>query len=58
MSMPVEIRELMIKTTIVSKPNSVSGNLQSAELVALKKQMLQECIRLVQERHSKTNFDR
>ena len=48
----------MIRTTIVSRPNPGSGNLQSAELVALKKQVVQECMKLLQERHPKTNFDR
>jgi predicted ThiF/HesA family dinucleotide-utilizing enzyme len=56
--MPVEIRELVIQTTIVSRPAGSPEPLSPVQLSALKKQIVQECLRLLQERPGKMGFER
>lgn len=46
--MPIEIRELIIKTEIASV-NSQQQGLQEQDLGLLKKQLLEECKRMVME---------
>jgi hypothetical protein len=53
--MPVEIRELVIKTEIKSAPNDVNNSSQ-AELSILKKGILQNCLALL--KNMKNKFKR
>lgn len=54
--MPIEIRELIIKTEITSAGNNPQVILKEKDLQALKKQMLEECRRIVSEQmKEKTN---
>lgn len=43
--MPVEIRELVIKTEIVSETTQSEGVLSEEQLQALKQQLVQECLK-------------
>ena len=47
--MPIEIRELIIKTEITNAGNNPQVSLNEKDLQALKKQMLEECRRIVTE---------
>ena len=47
--MPIEIRELIIKTEIASAGNTAQAMLKEKDLQALKRQMLEECRRIVTE---------
>lgn len=56
--MPIEIRELVIKTTITTggmKSNFLSDE---KELAHIKKQLLEECKRLIKEHGKKRNIKR
>jgi hypothetical protein len=52
--MPVEIRELIIKTEISATGRNDPHGIKIKDLNALKKQLLNECKRLIAE-HSKKN---
>jgi len=56
--MAVEIRELIVKTEVStgSSGNSIVSN--SADLKHLKKQVLEECKRMLLEREKKSNYKR
>lgn len=56
--MPVEIRELVIRTTIVSPQGAKSDMLKPQDLAALKQQIVQECLRVLKEKDSKNSFNR
>ncbi len=43
--MPVEIRELVIKTEIQRQPEAERSRLNTPQLQALKQQIIQECLR-------------
>jgi len=45
--MPIEIRELIIKTEIVSSNTKNTSGLKEKDLSLFKKQVLQECKRLI-----------
>ncbi len=47
--MPIEIRELIIKTEIASAGHSPQAVLKEKDIQALKRQMLEECRRIVSE---------
>jgi len=53
--MPIEIRELIIKTEIRTKDGDERSAVQYEELRTFKKQLLEECRRLLQ-RQSKRNY--
>ncbi|WP_157848778.1 DUF5908 family protein [Flavobacterium sp. Root901] len=56
--MPIEIRELVIKTEIVSS-NSRTGNaVKEKEFLLLKKQVLEECRRLISEKNQENRYKR
>ncbi|MCF5467837.1 DUF5908 family protein [Pseudomonas syringae] len=56
--MPVEIRELVIHTRIISR-NETPGEVLSAERIAsLRKSIVQECLRALKDKAAKTDFDR
>ena len=47
--MPIEIRELIIKTEISSVSGNSSGGVKEKDFVQLKKQLLEECRRIISE---------
>ncbi|NDI99684.1 hypothetical protein GWA97_11405 [Flavobacterium sp. LaA7.5] len=56
--MPIEIRELIIKTEITSGKHNPQAILKEKDLQALKKQMLEECRRIVAEQMREKNNKR
>ncbi|MEM0577648.1 MULTISPECIES: DUF5908 family protein [Flavobacterium] len=56
--MPIEIRELIIKTEISSRDNFKDSNAKEAEIQLLKKQLLEECKRMIAERTKKNSYKR
>lgn len=56
--MPIEIRELIIKTEIVSKDSFKDSNANETEIQLLKKQLLEECKRMIAERTKKNSYKR
>lgn len=51
--MPVEIRELIIKTQITQTPASHDAKLSDAELHRIKQEILADCLRHLKLNHSK-----
>jgi hypothetical protein len=56
--MPVEIREIIIKTEISATDRKDSHGMKIKDMNALKKQLLNECKRLIAERTKKNNYKR
>lgn len=56
--MPVEIREIIIKTEIVSGTREHSGSVKEKDINTLKKQLLEECKRLIAEQTKRNNYKR
>lgn len=56
--MPVEIRELVIRTNITSSNTRGESVLETEKLVQLKQQIVQECIKVLKDRTPKNSFDR
>lgn len=56
--MPIEIRELVIKTTITTGGTGNNFLTDEKELAHLKKQLLEECKRLIKEHTKKRNIKR
>lgn len=56
--MPVEIRELVIKTEIVSRDEQVEGSLSDEQLHALKQQILQECLKQLRNKQRGRTLER
>jgi hypothetical protein len=56
--MPVEIRELVIKTNITSSRDRDKETLSPEKLNLLKQQIMQECLRELKDRAVKNSFDR
>lgn len=56
--MPVEIREITIKTQIVAGGNSSSGHIREKELNALRKRILDECRTLISNSAKRKNYKR
>lgn len=55
--MPVEIRELIIKTEVKTVQQHHVNKLHDGELLKLKKELLDTCKRLLKD-HKKTNYKR
>lgn len=55
--MPVEIRELIISTRIVSRDDGAGEGLSPERLALLKKHIVQECLRALKDKPAK-HFDR
>ena len=55
--MPVEIRELIIKTSI-SAGNNASAKVMEKDLNTLKKQLLEECKKIILENTRKDSYNR
>jgi len=56
--MPIEIRELIIKTEIINADQKYSPAIKEKDLVLLKKQLLQECKSLISESNKKNSYKR
>lgn len=56
--MPVEIRELVIKTNIVSANAREEDVLATEKMLLWKQQIIQECIKAVKDKALKKGFDR
>ena len=56
--MPVEIRELVIKTSITSTAARGDEPVTTEKLQLLKQQIVQECIKVLKDRAPKNSFDR
>jgi len=57
--MPVEIRELVIKTNIVSTSREQEATqLTTQSLAALKQQIMNECLKMLRDKNHKNSFNR
>jgi hypothetical protein len=56
--MPVEMRELIIKTEIKSRPARQSANLDYQDIKVLKQQIIEECLRLFKDKSQRDSFNR
>jgi len=56
--MPVEIREIVIRTEISGTGRDHAGSLKEKELIALKKQLLEECRRIISDHTKQTAYKR
>nr|WP_294921923.1 DUF5908 family protein [uncultured Flavobacterium sp.] len=56
--MPIEIRELIIKTEIVTNNTRNSSAVKEKELSVLRKQVLEECKRLIAEKNQENSYKR
>ncbi|WP_394775604.1 DUF5908 family protein [Flavobacterium sp.] len=56
--MPIEIRELIIKTEIVSTNAKNSAIAKEKEISILRKQLLEECKRLIAEKNLENSYKR
>ncbi|PIF29793.1 hypothetical protein CLU81_0177 [Flavobacterium sp. 9] len=56
--MPIEIRELIIKTEIVTTNAKNSAVAKERELSILRKQLLEECKRLIAEKNQENSYKR
>ncbi|MFT3795829.1 DUF5908 family protein [Flavobacterium sp.] len=55
--MPIEIREIVIKTEIASK-EAGSAALRENEILLLRKQLLEECRRIIAEKTKRNTYKR
>jgi hypothetical protein len=56
--MPVEIRELIIKTEISIGDRNYSAGIKEEDFQSLKKQVLEECKKIIAERIKKSSYKR
>jgi hypothetical protein len=56
--MPVEIRELVIKTAIQSQPEPTQMQMDPQQLQALKQQIIQACLRQLKKNDTKNPLER
>lgn len=56
--MPIEIRELIIKTEISSRNKVNDVSIKETEFYHLKKQLLEECKRMITEKTKKNSYKR
>lgn len=56
--MPIEIRELIIKTEISSRDKQAATSIKEEDIYFLKKQLLEECKRLISEKTKKNSYKR
>jgi hypothetical protein len=58
MTMAVEIRELVIRTSIVSRSGQERDAATAEKILVLKRQIVQECLRALKDKSVKNRFDR
>ena len=56
--MPIEIRELVIKTEIKSAMQSASASHQRQDMSRLRNELLETCKRMISESHKKEKYKR
>lgn len=56
--MPIEIREIVIKTEISSTAQNNAGTIREKDLNMLKRQLLEECKRIISETSKKQTYKR
>jgi hypothetical protein len=56
--MPVEIRELIIRTEISSASGNQPGSMKEQDFNLLKKQLLEECRRIISGNAKKSDYKR
>lgn len=56
--MPVEVRELIIKTEIKSRPSQAAAGLDADEVKQLKQQIIDECLRFFKSMARRDSFNR
>ena len=56
--MPIEIREIVIKTEIFSSGKGPSAGIKEKELNTLKRALLDECKKMVAEQGKKNSYQR
>jgi len=56
--MSVEIRELVIKTTIASPEKTTASKIDNDSIAKMKQQILQECLRSISRQTHNDSFDR
>lgn len=56
--MPVEIRELVIKTEIVSSSEKAEAGITEQQLQALKQQIVQECLKQLRSKQRSRALER
>ncbi len=56
--MPVEIREIVIKTTIQSRDTGSSSNLDDYNLGKIKREVLESCRKLLEENQKRVKYKR
>jgi hypothetical protein len=56
--MPVEIRELVVRTEVLSAARAHAHTVKEKDLRVLRRQIIDECRRMISERTSKNIFKR
>jgi hypothetical protein len=56
--MPIEIREIIIKTEITSSGHTRQGRVNEKELGMFRKQLLEECKRMISGKTKKNSYKR
>lgn len=56
--MPVEIRELVIRTEVLSAARAHSSAVKEKDLTILRRQILEECRRMISERTTRSIYKR
>jgi hypothetical protein len=56
--MPVEMRELIIKTEIKTQSAEQSANFNPQTIKALKQEIIDECLRAFKDRNKRNSFNR
>jgi hypothetical protein len=56
--MPVEIRELVVRTEVLSAARAHTSAVKEKDLTMLRRQIMEECRRMINERTSKNIYKR
>ncbi len=56
--MPIEVRELTIKTEIKTQPAGQAMKLEPQDIKALKQQIIDECLRTIKAKSQRDSFNR
>lgn len=56
--MPIEVRELIIKTEITSRPAKQPAVLTAKDIAALKQQIIAECLQAFKSKSHRDSFNR
>jgi succinyl-CoA synthetase beta subunit len=56
--MPIEIREIIIKTQVVSGDRGRPAGVREKDLNLVKRQLIEECKRMIRENTERSNYKR